>query len=381
MKNNKIYVSLLLLIIMVLSLCLSSCDNGENPTENPNTNDPTNPPITDPTDPIEDEKYTIAFFNNNQLVAMVEAKAGEFVDIPDESLLFSDPRYFDPRYTFAGWEGIDDADFQAGKVEVFNQNAFYNSKWDEMFGTENKFSVTEVPTGKAIVTDGVFDETYLDAEAVTINTVTAGSTDTTATMYFMFDDEYFYIFADVKDSTVFTRDYSYSGEQWTEHNDAIEFWIDLLHDDSKISPTWTGGWGGDYRGEPGPMCEAHFKINAGYNPNEQGRFGAGSEAIWDGWWSNACNEDEVSFGISKVTETGYTVEYRISLTNTNIPDSLRMNDGQEIGIGIKIYDKKESGGNKNSPATNVITLEAINHNMSGPKKLSNFIVKANPNQE
>lgn len=364
MKSNKTFVSLLLLVIMFMCSCLTSCDKKEETPKEPNDG------TTTPTDPIEDEKYTIAFFNNNQLVAMKEAKVGEFVDIPDESLLFSDPRY-----SFVGWEGIDDADFEAGKVEVFQQNAFYNAKWYENFGTEKKFSVTEVPMAKTIITDGVLDDAYLSAEAITINTVTSGLTDTTATMYFMFDDEYFYIFADVKDSTVFTRDNNYSGEQWVEHNDAIEFWIDLLHDDSSASPTWNGGWGGNYRGDPGPMCEAHFKINAGYNPEESGRFGAGSEAIWDGWWSNACNEDEVSFGISKVTDDGYTVEYRISLKDTHIPDYLRMNDGQEIGIGVKIYDKKEDSDNKNIPAENIITLEAINHDMSGPKKLSNFIVK------
>lgn len=367
MKNRNI----LLILILLVTFCLASCDN-QNQDKDPETDVNTpNPPSTDS---IEDEKYTIAFFNNNQLISMTEAKVGEFVDIPAETSLVSDPRYFDSRYTFAGWEGIDDSDFKAGKVEVFSHNAFYHAKWEEQFGTNNKFSVTEVPTSKTIVVDGVLDETYLSAEAVIVNKVTAGSTDTTATMYFMFDDEFFYIFADVKDSTVFTRDYGYSGEQWIEHNDAIEIWIDLLHDDSLKTPIWTGGWGGSYRGEPGPMCEAHFKINAGYNPDEHGRFGAGSEAIWDGWWSNACNDDNVSYGISKITSTGYTVEYKIDLTNNYIPDYLRMNDGQEIGIGVKIWDKKEAGGNKNSPATNAITLESINHDMSGPKKLSNFIV-------
>lgn len=370
MKCNKIFVGLLLLVVIFMCSCLTSCGNKEGTPKDEEGNNH----IT-PTDPIEDEKYIIAFLNNNQVVAMKEAKPGEFVDIPDESLLFSDPRYSDPRYSFVGWEGIDDLDLASGKVEVFHQDVLYHAKWYEHFGTEKKFSVTEVPSAKDIVTDGVLDDAYLSAEAVTINTVTAGSTDTTATMYFMFDDEYLYIFADVKDSTVFTRDYEYTEEQWIEHNDAIEFWIDLLHDDSNASPTWNGGWGGSYRGEPGPMCEAHFKINAGYNPEEHGRFGAGSEAIWDGWWSNACNQDEVSFGISKVTDYGYTVEYRISLADTHIPDYLRMNDGQEIGIGVKIYDKKEAAGNKNTEAPNVITLESINHDMSGPKKLSNFIVK------
>lgn len=371
MKNKNIFI---ITFVFVLLFCLISCEKEKDlDTEiNENTTTPT------PTQPIENEKYVIAFFNNNQLVSMIEANAGDFVDLPDESLLSSDPRYQDPRYVFAGWEGIDDYDFAAGKVEVFYQDAFYNAKWIERFGTDKKFSITEVPISKTIITDGVLDDVYLSAEAITVNTVIAGETDTTATIYFMFDDEFFYIFADVKDSTVFTRDYSYSEEQWTEHNDAIEIWIDLLHDDSKVSPTWTGGWGGEYRGEPGPMCEAHFKINAGYNPEEHGRFGSGSEAVWDGWWSNACNEDEVSFGISKITELGYTVEYKISLTDANIPDYLRMNDGQEIGIGVKIYDKKvEEEGGKNSSAANVIVLESINQDMSGPKKLSNFIVKGN----
>ena len=372
MKNNKLITNLLLL--MVISMCcLTACNKKDLESEIPSDGEEKEPILTDS---IENEKYTIAFFNNNQLISMTEAEVGSFVNIPDESLLFSDPRYNDSRYTFMGWEGIDDADFNAGKVEVFYQNAFYHAKWYEHFGTEQKFSITQVPLAKTIEVDGILDETYAITEAVIVDKVTSGETDTKATMYFMFDNNYLYIFADVLDSTVFTRDYSYSGEQWIEHNDAIEFWIDLLHTDKYISPTWQGGWGGSYRGEPGPMCEAHFKINAGYNPVEHGNFGAGSEAIWDGWWSNACNDDGVSYGVSKITDTGYTIEYRIDLTKSEIPNNLRMNEGQEIGIGIKIYDKKEAtAGNKNNSTNNVITLEPINHDMSGPKKLSNFVVK------
>ena len=82
-------------------------------------------------------------------------------------------------------------------------------------------------------------------------------------------------------------------------------------------------------------------------------------------------------GVSKIIDTGYTVEYRISLTDPHIPQNLKMNNNQEIGIGIKIYDKQEIGGDKNSPAVNVVTLESINHDMIGPKKLSNFIVRSN----
>lgn len=366
MKNNKT-----LIYTFILScICLVSCNNNISTSISNSVNDSS-------TTQVENEKYTIAFFNNNSLVYMEETTPGEFVNIPDESMLANDPRYSDPRYSFAGWEGIDEIDFAAGKVEVFHQDAFYNAIWYEHFGTENKFEITKVFSTDSIVVDGLLDDAYLKTKAILANTVTQGETSTTATLYFMFDEEYLYFFADVKDSTVFTRDYEYDGEQWVEHNDAVEFWIDLLHNDSKIAPNWNGGWGGSYRGEPGPMCEAHFKINAGYDSEVHGRYNKGSEAIWDGWWSNACNTDEVSFGTSKVNDEGYTVEYRISLKDEHIPTDLKLNENQEIGIGVKIYDKKESGGNKNSPAANVVTLEYINNDMSGPKKLSNFVVKYN----
>lgn len=370
MRKNSFIIGAFVYLLIFMCFTLVSCDNEQTQEETPTINSPSD----DPTTPIEtEEKYTVAFFNNNELVYKTVADPGTFVDIPTDLV---SP---DPRYKFIGWEGIDDYDLEAGKVEVFHQDAFYYAIWSEQFGTEQKFSVTQIPSSDSIFVDGEMDDVYLSSESVTVNTVTEGDTNTNAFFYFMFDDNYLYIFANVIDSTVYTRDYSYVGEQWIEHNDAVEIWIDLLHDDIYAGSNWTGGWGGSYRGEPGPMCEAHFKINAGYNPDEHGRFGAGSEAIWDGWWSNSCNTDNESYGVSKVTETGYTIEYKVKLTDPNIPENLRMNDGQEIGIGIKIYDKKESDGAKNVPAKNVITLEAINHDMSGPKKLSNFIVIGNSN--
>lgn len=361
MRNKKAFINMILLS----TICLISCDN--NSITNSSYNDISSPNLSEK---VEIEKHTIAFFSNNQLIYSEVKEVGGFVNIPDSSLLSSDSRY-----KFVGWEGIDEEDLSNGKVEVFQQDAFYHAIWVEQFGTENKYSITKVSSGDSIITDGILDDAYLSTEAIVANTVTSGETNTTATLYFMFDDNYFYFFADVKDSSVFPRDYNYSGEQWIEHNDSIEFWIDLLHNESLKTPSWTGGWGGSYRGEPGPMCEGHFKINAGYNAKEQGRFSAGSEAIWDGWWSNACNEDDLSFGTSIITSTGYSVEYRISLMDEHIPSNLKMNINQEIGIGVKIYDKKEESENKNNASNNVITLEAINHDMSGPKKLSNFIVK------
>lgn len=372
MKLKKTLNFVIISISMLAGLSLVSCSTK---TE---TKTPTEPEVT-PTQNVINEKFTITFVSNEQTIYTTEATPGDFVTIPDESSLSGDPKYNDPNYYFGGWTGVDEIDLAAGKVEVFYENATYQAIWRHKFGTDNVFKINEVPTGKTIVADGVKDEAYSSTEAITINTVTSGETDTTATMYAMFNDDFIYIFAEVNDSTVFTRDYEYKGSQWVEHNDSFEFWIDLLHNDSLISNGWNGGWGGPYRGEPGPMCEAHFKLNAGYDPEVHGRFGLGSEAIWDGWWSNACNTDNVSFGISKVTETGYTVEYQISLKDTHIPDYLRLNDEQQIGIGVKIYDKKEAGGNKASAAANSICLESINHDMnsSGPRSLSTFIVNKN----
>lgn len=327
--------------------------------------------------PETPKTYTITFKNGDEVVKTQTGKTGEFVEIPEA------PQSSDPRIRFVGWQGVDAADAEAGRVEIFAENQTFSAIWYEQFGTDTTFTATKVRSTDTITVDGELDAAYSDAVSIPVTTVSAGETDTTATAYLMWDDQSYYIFVDVKDDTVIGRDAAYSGEQWTEHNDAVEIWMDILHDDSSHGPSgYSGGFGGAYRGEPGPMCEAQFKINPGaqYPKENNVRYGADSEFGFDGWWSNEAKNDGVTVGTTKITETGYTVEYKINTNIAQIPEELRPAIGQEIGIGIKVYDKTvadEADAEKNNPAPNQVTMENIAGYMSGPKKLSNVRLVAN----
>ena len=378
MKRKRFFAAtaLVLAAFMGISVGCAPDDTKDPGSENPGTEEPGENPGT----PETPKTYTITFMNGDQVVKTQTGKTGKFVEIPEN------PANSDPRYKFVGWEGLDSADAEAGKVEIFGEDQTFNAIWYEQFGTDTTFTATKVRSTDTITVDGEKDTAYSDAVSVPVTTVASGETDTTANACFMWDDQFYYIFVEVNDDTIIGRDYSYEGEQWTEHNDTVEIWMDILHDDSSHGPGgYSGGFGGAYRGEPGPMCEAQFKINPGAQyPKGDVRYGADSEFGFDGWWSNEAKNDGLTVGTTKIKDdnTGYTVEYRISTSIANIPEELRPFVGQEIGIGVKVYDKTtadEEGAAKNNPAPNQVTMENIAGYMSGPKKLSNVRLVANAN--
>lgn len=314
-----------------------------------------------------EEKHKVIFKDGDKIICEVEGKYGEFVDIPDD--LVNE----DPRYTFEGWEGLDEYDYELGKVEIFEDDQIFTAKWYEQFGTSNEFSATKIKEDTEIVLDGELDDCYNSATMIPISTLVKGETNTSAEAYLMWDESFFYIFINVIDENVNGFDPLYNQKQVIEFYDSIQIWIDLLHNDSLAIPGYKDGWGGVYRGEPGPMCEALYKISAGFTPTEENRFGPGSEACWDGWLSNASNDDGITAGCSKITKTGYSVEYKILVTDNNIPEELRLKEGNQIGVGIKIYDNNGlSNSNREKEADNIIAMEYINGNMVSPKKLSNI---------
>lgn len=370
--------------VTLLSLLMSGCTLGNETSSKPNTNSSTlsnkNVSTSTSISTSEDNNktYKVTFKDGDQIIYETEGKTGDFVDIPDD--LVSN----DSHIEFKGWEGIDEYDYEIGKVEIFEQDLVFDAIWYERFGTDNVYNATKLHSNSEIILDGKKDEAYDDTSKISINTIIKGETNTTAEAYLMWNASFFYVFIDVKDDAVFGRDYDYQGEQFMEHYDGVEMWIDLLHDDSLAAPNYESGWGGVYRGEPGPMCEAHYKISAGFTPSSENRFGVGSEACWDGWWSNASNNDGISAGYSKITETGYTVEYKISAIDEHIPDYLRLKENEQIGVGIKIYDKREKdldSDDRTIEAPSIIALEQINGNMNGPKKLSNVNLITNSNEK
>ena len=189
-------------------------------------------------------------------------------------------------------------------------------------GVSNNLTATK--TDKVIgVADGVKDDAYSDAKQIQISHVAwenENSSPATANMYLLWDSSFLYVFVEVIDDT----HYGYQEGTWLELRDALEMIVDLYHNTS-----YTGGYGGDYRGTK--MCEGYYKIAAGVGVASVGSTVQGTHWMWD----DGATRDAGSFA-SALTETGYTVEYKIGLGKDA---NIYMIAEREIGIGVKIYDK------------------------------------------
>ncbi|MCR4911324.1 MAG: hypothetical protein K5925_02210 [Bacilli bacterium] len=311
------------------------------------------------------DTYTITFISEDNIVKTYEnISYGQYVEIPEVE-------HSSERYSLKGWSGIDDEDFKSGKVMVYESDATYIAKWSEKFGTETIYEAMQRKYDMDIEIDGVKDEAYNQATAIPVSIVTSNETETTANAYAMWDETYLYLLVEVNDATY--NPYT-SGE--INDFDSVNIFMDILHNDSLAIENYSTGWGGNYRGEPGPMCEGWFRIGAGVSfPQGDSNYGDGSDFGWDGWLSFAARESGTTVGTTYKTDNGYNVEYRIDCTNENVPTELHLHEGQEIGIGINVYDKGDE-------SSSVVCLEDINQDMAiTPKRLSNFKLIPNPLQD
>ena len=207
---------------------------------------------------------------------------------------------------------------------------------------------TAQQTNETIVADGVKDAAYSAATAISVSHVSwenENQTPATATMYLLWDTSYLYVFVEVIDDT----HYGYQEGTWLEHRDALEMFVDLYHDTS-----YTGGYGGDYRGDM--MCEGYYKIAAGVGTASVDTTVQGMHWMWDDQKNNG------SYA-SVLTENGYTVEHKIALGKDAATYMLAE---REIGLGVKIYDKHADDKNNS-----ITVLEAKNDGQhDGPHNLS-----------
>ncbi|MCR4561695.1 MAG: hypothetical protein K5694_00610 [Bacilli bacterium] len=375
MKKHNIYN---ILAIAIAGLCVCSCGqtspivSQESKTSESSTiseertSEETSSESIDPGSGWQpgEGTYTITFISEGEVVAIYEnLPFGAYVDIPEVT-------HSSDRYYLEGWDGIDEEDFLAGRVMVYENDSIYTAKWVEKFGTDTVFEAMERKFDNEIAIDGYKDEAYGQASSIPISVVTSGESDTKADAYVMWDESFLYLLIEVEDST-YTPYVSGAANDF----DSVNVYMDLLHDDCLAVDGYTTGWGQPYRGEPGPMCEGMFRIAAGVSyPQGESRYGAGSEFDFIGWLSNAAKESGSTVGTTIETDAGYNVEYRIDCTNVKVPTDLHLHEDQQIGIGINIIDK-------NGEDKNVVCLEEVNKDMAdSPKKLSNFVLAGNPLQ-
>lgn len=360
MKSIKLAKIFVLFCIPFLSGC--GCGSSS-------TIDSKSEPTSTPT-PTPSEKYDITFISEDKVVAIYKDQTpGTYVDIPSVATT-------EDRYSLKGWAGISDKAFKNGKVRVYESDATYTAIWSEAFGTKNIYEAYSLKSTDEVTIDGEKDSIYLESMELDIKD---DEVDASAKAYVCWDIDNLYVFIEVKDETYCPHKASW---QYITAADSVALYLDLLHNDSLCIENYTTGWGGKYRGDPGPMCEGWFKISAGaiFPDADENRYsvGDGSDFCFEGWLSNAARTLGNTIGTTKVTEQGYNVEYRIDLTNSNIPDELRPSAGNEFGLGIVLYDQTNLDYVTDASASKKAGLESINLDSEvSPKRLSNFVFKQN----
>ena len=162
---NKIKRHVFLLISLITSIY--GCDSNTSSSNNLNTNSSSsssnlNSKVSSATSSSSksNEIYKVTFKDGEKVIYEYEGKCGDFIDIP-EDLVSSDPRM-----EFKGWEGIDEYDYEIGKIEIFEDDQVFNAIWSERFGTENEYTATKLRSDFSIMLDGEKDEAYNDATKI-----------------------------------------------------------------------------------------------------------------------------------------------------------------------------------------------------------------------
>lgn len=288
-------------------------------------------------DICEKALYTVEFKNGDTVVSSTTVVSGAKVAIPEA------PAQTDARYTFNGWQGVSEAEMTAGEIEVFNADQTFSAKWAERFGTEKEISITEIRSLADVTVDGVKDAAYNDATAIEI---ASEKTDATATAYVMWSKEYFYVFVDVKDSTV-------------NDNDFVELRLELLHTDKYAAGDWDGSWGGHRKDA---SSEGGWKVKSG---------ATSTEYYWE-YWSHLNDERKSAQGVSVRNDNGYTVEWVIKVEKNgfdSVEEDLVPHAGQQIGMGILI-------NNEGNGWAGIENFDGYNSNV---KRLTNTNLVANEN--
>ena len=173
----------------------------------------------------------------------------------------------------------------------------------------------------SITVDGELDSSYNALSKFDVNVKSLEekpSLNATATTYTAWDNDYLYVFVDVIDNEV---DSETINEFNPELNDSVELWIST----TRVIPTSSTGWGDSNRPRPDYCGEGLFRSRAGIN-GEDGV--TGFHWMYDN--KQVCPREIAT----KLTENGYTVEYKIGWASFASEDK----ENQIIDIMICVND-------------------------------------------
>lgn len=215
------------------------------------------------------------------------------------------------------------------------------------------FTATELASSEKIVVDGTKDSTWDDAASFDLSTIrqinlngsSEGNTNcATGSISVMYNSSKFYLFAEINDSTKLNNIsawdpfnlYEYDSYQY--NTDYLAMHLDIKHD----NPTnYDQQWGSSYNGDK--SVAAHFELAAGAGQLTYSADGT------SGWVYDNSNEKFTLSEYAKThstiyslpTETGYTFEMEIDLSEAGVSDFA---PGKTIGLYVGYWDRYESSG-------------------------------------
>lgn len=214
---------------------------------------------------------------------------------------------------------------------------------------EGRDEYSAVKTRDYIIADGIKDDAWNNAKAIDLIYVRQFANENVGRMRvsMLWDEDYFYLFAEIEDNTINSCPTS---DVFNYNNyDSVGFCLDLLRD-TTVSNFDTGdyktsvGFGGDYRGEPGPMCEGFWAVTRG----------AKDLTIGTHWMCDDPNTKAKSSFASISDENGYTVEMKLYAGNDK---ELFMQEGRKIGVGLNVSDQFVNNGNSSSTVSHAVLDE------------------------
>ena len=199
-------------------------------------------------------------------------------------------------------------------------------------------------TSEFITADGIKDPAWSDAKAIDLVYVRQFANENIGrmTIYMLWDEDYFYLFAEVEDNT---NNPCPSSDIFNYNNyDSVGFALDLLRN-TEAANFDTGdyktsvGFGSDYRQDK--MCEGFWAVTRAASD-----LTIGTHWMCDDGTTKAAS----SFG-SISTENGYTVEMKLYAGNNKAEF---MQEGRKIGVGLNVSDQFVDGGNSAATVSHAV---------------------------